>query len=242
MNRAADLHPLYRRRSLKRPLRLASLYSGGKDSNYALYLAQQSGFEIENLITLLPHDDSWMYHVPNIRWTRLQSQALGIPQVLQASGEGESEELAALRGVLTGCRADGIVVGAVASDYQFARINDVCAELGLFVYAPMWRKDPRRLLQEYLEAGFEIVVVGAYAEGMDETWLGRVIDEKASAEILRLADRYGLHPVGEGGEFETLVLDGPNFKSRIRILNSEKKWAGSSGSLEIREATLVAKG
>ncbi len=225
-----------------RMLKLASLYSGGKDSNYALYLAQQAGFDVGTLVTLLPQEGSWLYHVPNVRWTRLQSRALGIPQVLEAAGEGVKEELMALRRALARTETDGLVMGAVASDYQYTRVNHVCEELGLWAYSPMWRKDPSKLLLEYVEAGFQIMVVGAYAEGMDESWLGRILDEEACGEILRLSQRYGMHPVGEGGEFETLVLDGPNFAKRLDVRQAEKVWEGSSGTLQIRKARLVPKG
>jgi ABC transporter with metal-binding/Fe-S-binding domain ATP-binding protein len=222
-------------------VKVAALYSGGKDSNFALYLAQQNGLEVDRLITLLPQEESWMYHVPNIRWTSLQSRALGIPQVMEASQEGEEAELRALKQVLRKAHPDGLVVGAVASDYQYTRVNSVCEELGLWVYAPLWRKDPERLLREYVEAGFRVIIVGASAEGMDESWLGRVIDEDACEALLDLSERYGLHPVGEGGEFETLVLDGPNFRSRLEILEAEKEWKGNSGTLVISEAALVDK-
>ncbi len=107
-------------------MQLASLYSGGKDSNYALYLAQQAGFEVETLVTLLPQEGSWMYHVPNIRWTGLLAQALGIPQVQEKAGEGEEEELEALQRAVSKTEVDGLVVGAVASDYQYSRVNQVC--------------------------------------------------------------------------------------------------------------------
>ncbi|MFQ5838734.1 MAG: diphthine--ammonia ligase [Thermoplasmata archaeon] len=220
-------------------MKLGSLYSGGKDSNYALYLAQQAGLEVETLITMLPQEESWMYHVPNIRWTPLQSQALGIPQVQERSGGGVEEELEALKRALLRAEVEGLVVGAVASDYQFTRVNDVCEEMGLWVYSPMWRKDPSRLLLEYVEAGFQIMVVGVSAEGLNESWLGRIIDPEACNEILELGERYGVHPVGEGGEFETLVLDGPNFSARLEVVEAEKVWEGSSGVLRIHRATLV---
>lgn len=147
----------------------------------------------------------------------------------------------ALKKALSEVEMDGIVVGAVASDYQHSRVNQVCDELGLWAYAPLWRKDPRRLLLEYVEAGFEIIIVGVYAEGMDQSWLGRVLDIDACEEILDLGRRYGVHPVGEGGEFETLVLDGPNFASRLEIAKAEREWRGSSGTLHVKEAVLVDK-
>lgn len=226
---------------VRETVELAALYSGGKDSNYALYLAQLAGHEVVNLVTVHPEEGSWMYHVPNIRWTGLQAQALGIPQVTERAGEGEERELEALSRALARTEVEGVVVGAVASDYQHARVNKVCDALGLWVHAPLWKKDPRRLLVEYMAAGFHIVVVSVSAEGMGEEWLGRPLDQDACEDILRLSSRYGVHPVGEGGEFETVVLDGPNFSSRLEVLEAEPVWEGSSGTFRILDARLVEK-
>ncbi len=222
-------------------MKLAALYSGGKDSTYAIYLARQAGHEVVNLVTVHPAEGSWMYHVPNIRWTELQAKALGIEQLTDEAGEGEERELEALRRILARTEVEGVVVGAIASDYQYTRVNRVCESLRLWVHAPLWRKDPRRLLMEYVAAGFHIIVVGVSAEGMGKDWLGRPLDWDACEDILRLGDRYGVHPVGEGGEFETMVLDGPDFSSRLEVLKAEPLWEGSSGSLRILDARLVQK-
>lgn len=222
-------------------MNLAALYSGGKDSNYALYLAQQAGHAVETLVTLLPQEASWMYHVPNVRWTRLQAEALGIPQVVEEAGAGEVAELEALERALERAAVEGVVAGAVASDYQYARVGEVCERLGLGVYAPLWRKDPARLLTEYVEAGFAILVVAVSAEGMQADWLGRRLDAQACSDLAALHERYGVHPIGEGGEFETMVLDGPNFASRLQVRRAKKVWEGTSGVLEIEDVVLTEK-
>ncbi len=219
-------------------VRLAALFSGGKDSNYALYLAEQAGHDVDSLVTILPQEESWMYHVPNVRWSELQSKALGISQIMERAGEGEEEELAALDRALSKTRVDGLIVGAVASDYQFTRVNQVCEGRGLWVYAPMWKKDPRKLLLEYVDAGFRIMIVGVYAERLGKDWLGRELDERACSEILSLAKKHGVHPVGEGGEFETFVLDGPNYNASLEVREAEKVWRGTSGTLHIHDARL----
>lgn len=223
-------------------MRLAALYSGGKDSNYALYLAQQGGHEVKVLVTLFPQEGSWMYHVPNVRWTRLQAQALGLPQVVEEAGEGEAEELEALERALARADVEGLVAGAVASDYQYVRVNDVCESLGLRVHAPLWRKDPHALLREYVDAGLHILIVGVSAEGMDASWLGRRLDAEACEDLAEVHERHGVHPIGEGGEFETLVLDAPNFAFRLEVRRAQKVWEGTSGVLRVEDAALQTKG
>ncbi len=219
-------------------MEVAALFSGGKDSTYALYLAQQAGMEVSNLLTVLPQEASMMYQVPNVEWAGLSAEALGIPHRTVRSGEGEEAELRALRRGLEGADAKGVVVGAVASDYQFVRVHQVCEALGLWVYTPLWRKDPRALLREYADAGFFILIVAVSAEGLGPTWLGRTLDEDAINELYELQENYGVHPTGEGGEFETWVLDGPNFGARIGIREAEKRWQGTSGTYVVRKAAL----
>lgn len=219
-------------------VRLAALYSGGKDSTYALYLAQQQGHDVDPLVTVLPPEGSWMFQVPNVEWASLSAEALGLPHVQARCGEGVEAELEALRRVLEPLDVDGVVAGAVASEFQYSRVHDVCGELGLRTYAPLWRKDPARLLREYLDAGFRILVVAVAAEGLDATWLGRTLDEGAVEELLALHRRHGVHPTGEGGEFETWVLDGPNFTVPLQVQEAEVEWAGTSGVLRVRRAAL----
>ncbi len=147
----------------------------------------------------------------------------------------------ALRRVLSRADVEGVVVGAIASDYQYTRVGQICEILDLWVYSPLWRKDAVTLLREYVEAGFSVIIVSVSAEGMGERWLGRTLDGQACDEILELGRRYGVHPVGEGGEFETMVLDGPNFSSRLEVLKAEMEWQGTSGTLHLQDVRLVGK-
>ncbi len=224
-------------------MRVACLFSGGKDSTYAAYLAAQRGWEIGPLITIRPLDpESMMFHVPNLHITALQAEAMDIPLIGETAGEGETQELAAMRRAFERAHADGIVVGAIASDYQNARVNRVAHALGLPVFAPLWHQDPRRLVREYLAAGLHIVFSSVAAEGLDASWLGREWTDGAVDELLRLQESRGVHPCGEGGEFETLVLDAPFFGSRVVVASAETSWAGGAGAWLVREARLERVG
>ena len=223
-------------------MRVASLFSGGKDSTYALYFAQQRGWEVTSLVTLLPSaTDSRLYHVPNVHLAPVLSECLEIPLVQKMAGVGEAEELQALRTALGGIVADGVVMGTIASDYQRARVDAICHDLGLRTFAPLWRRDQASLMEDYLAAGFRIIVTGVAAEGLGVTWLGREIDEKAREQLLHLHKKHGLSICGEGGEYETLVVDGPNFRRRLKILESQVEWTGTSGTLNILKAEAVDK-
>lgn len=224
-------------------MRVAALFSGGKDSTYAARVAQQRSWTVDPLVVLRPEDpESRLYHTPNLDLTRLQAEAMGLPLRETPAGEGEEAELEALRRALEPLHVDGVVVGAIASDYQHRRVNRVGQGLGLRVFAPLWRQDPRELVREYGRAGMRVVFSSVAAAGLDESWLGRPWDDAAVADLLRLQESHGVHPCGEGGEFETLVLDAPWFRKALEVQAAEPVWTGSSGVWRVTRARLVPKG
>ncbi|MDK2870272.1 MAG: diphthine-ammonia ligase [Pyrococcus sp.] len=223
---------------------VAVLYSGGKDSNYALYWAIKNRFSVKFLVTMVSeNEESYMYHTINANLTDLQARALGIPLV-KGFTQGEKEkEVEDLKRVLSGLKIQGVVAGALASEYQRRRIEKVAKELGLEVYTPAWGRDAIEYIRELLSLGFKIMVVGVFAYGLDESWLGRIIDEKAIEELVTLNRKYNVHVAGEGGEFETFVLDMPLFRYRIVVDKTKKVWehCTSSGKLIIEKAHLEPK-
>jgi diphthine-ammonia ligase len=220
-------------------VRVACLFSGGKDSTYAAYVAMQRGWEIASLLTIRPADpESMMFHVPNLSVTSMQAEALGLPQIEETASPGGQGELDALRRIFRRADADGIVVGAIASDYQHSRVNRIAAETGLRVFAPLWRQDPERLVHDYLAAGMRIAFSSVSAEGFDATWLGRIWDTRTVEDLLALHRTRGVHPCGEGGEFETLVLDAPFFARPLEILEAVPEWHGTAGVWRVVRACL----
>ncbi|ASI99092.1 diphthine--ammonia ligase [Thermococcus celer] len=225
-------------------MRVAVLYSGGKDSNYALYWALREGFEVKYLVSMVSErDDSYMYHVPNIGLTELQAKAAGIPLVKGFTSGEKEREVEDLKDVLEGLNVQGVVAGALASEYQKRRVDRVAGELGLKSFAPAWHRDPVDYMREIIRL-FDVVVVGVSAYGLDESWLGRKIDEKALEELVKLHGKYGIHVAGEGGEYETFVRDAPFFRARVVFDEVEKRWdnCSYSGVLEVKGAHLEPKG
>lgn len=225
-------------------MKLAALFSGGKDSTFSIYLAKQAGHVVKYLCTVISENpDSFMYHTPNIGMTFLQSQCLGIRLVsIKSSGEKE-KEVGDLKKLLKGLEIEGVLAGAIASKYQYERVKKVCDDLSLNVVAPLWGANQEQTVKKMIEAGVEIILTAVAAEGLGEKWLGKKIDLKALKELKRLHKKYGINIAGEGGEYESLVLDCPLYKKRIEITDSEKVWDGktNSGKLIIRDAKLSEK-
>lgn len=221
-------------------MRLIALISGGKDSVCALNCALRE-HEVVQLVNVQAVEDSFLYHVPCAGLTRLISEAVDIPLVSGVSFSHE-DELTLLKTLLRGTEADGVVAGTIASNYQMSRLKKICAELELQLYTPLWNKGSERLLRA-MAGLMDIIVVQVAAYGMNESWLGRKLDKGAVDDLCVLHRKHGVHIMGEGGEYETLVVDAPIFKRRIKVMNYEKKWFSEQwrGCLEIHEFKLEDK-
>lgn len=227
-------------------MKVAVLLSGGKDSLYALWVSIHQGYEISCLITLIPESvESWIFHYPASHLTHLQAEALGIPLLTRRTGDSVDRGLRDLRRILRKAvkrfKVGSVVSGVVASDYQRTMVDMVCEELGLKSFKPLWGKCGELILDEVLEAGFKVIIVSVAAEGLSERWLGKALNPETVKELKRLASKYRFNPSGEGGEYETLVLDAPIFERRLRIKRAEKVWMGDSGYLRIEKTSLEAK-
>ena len=223
-------------------MRLAALVSGGKDSASALYRALQEGHQIINLVSLIPkRKDSWMFHYPNINLTGLFAKAARIQLVKHETSGTKEEEVEDLRNALARLDVEGVVSGAIASQYQKSRIEEVCRDLGLDSVMPLWQQDPLKLLKELVQLKFEVIIVGVYAYGFSRDWLGRRIDMDNIKALTELKRRYHISLVGEGGEYETLVLDSPYFREKIHLVETEILWEKQSGYLLVNKAILTEK-
>lgn len=223
-------------------MRVAVLATGGKDSALALYHVLQEGYTVKCLATVIPlKEDSWMFHYPNIQLVDLFAEAAGIPVVKTESSGVQDKELEDLKQLIEKLDVEGMVSGAIASSYQKSRLDELCKKLGLKSIAPLWQRDQLEILNELLKLGFEVVITGVYAHGFDVNWLGKKIDESTVEVLKKLNSMYGVSLVGEGGEYETFVLDAPFFKKKIKIVAGEKIWKGQSGQFLITKATLENK-
>ncbi|MGZ7108667.1 MAG: diphthine--ammonia ligase [Methanobacterium sp.] len=226
-------------------MQVAVLFSGGKDSTMACYEALKDGHEVKFLVSLISDNpSSYMFHVANIHVAELLAEAMSInfiQKVTKGIKEEELEDLTEILGNLKDNGVEAIYSGALHSVYQKSRIDNICDELGLKSCAPLWHRDPEEYIKEIINLGFEVIITSVSAEGLDESWLGKKIDFDVLNEIKDLNKKYGIHMAFEGGEAETLVLDGPIFKKRIKIVESETIWDRDSGYFLIKDAILVDK-
>ncbi|MEO9294451.1 MAG: diphthine--ammonia ligase [Nitrososphaera sp.] len=227
-------------------MRLAALYSGGKDSTYSILRAKELGHDIACLISMQPAaDDSMLFHYPNSWVTKYLAEAMRLPLVSGRAGarEGEEEEEAALEGAVMQAKSlygiDGIVSGGIASRFQKDAFERVCARQHLQSIAPLWGAEPEKYMRELLARKFEVVIIGVSAMGLEKEWLGKQIDAESLEKLISLSKKYGFNLAFEGGEAETLVTDCPLYERKLRIKEATTHWDGQRGMFEILEVELV---
>ena len=226
-------------------MKSAVLFSGGKDSVMALNYAINNGDDVKYLLSIKSeNDESYMFHVPNIHLTELISQAVEIPIIEVKTAGIKEEELKDLKNgfeQLKDLGIEAIYTGALFSTYQKSRIEKLADELDIKAISPYWHKDPKEYMDLVIDSGFKVIISGVFAEGLDETWLGREIDKDALVELEKISEKTYLNLAFEGGEAETLVIDGPIFKKRIEILDADIDWHHDNGNYNVLDARLVDK-
>lgn len=226
---------------------LGVLFSSGKDSTYAMHLMKNQNYKISCLISLeSSNKDSYMFHTPNISLVKSQSKCLNIPLVLQKTEGFKEDELKDLERAIIKAKEkffiEGIVTGAVYSNYQRERIENICDKLGLKIFSPLWHHEQEKLLRELLRNKFRVIISSIACDGLSEKWLGRVIDLNAVDELVKLNKKIGINVAGEGGEYESLVLDCPMFNSKIEIVEAVNKMESEfAGRFDVKKIRLVKK-
>jgi asparagine synthase (glutamine-hydrolysing) len=201
-------------------MKLGVLFSGGKDSTYSAFLAKKQGHELTCLITILSENpDSYMFQHVFEKDIKNQAEAMGLPIIFEKTKGEKEKELEdlkkAIKKAMEKFQIQGIVTGALASVYQKSRIESICEEIGLECFNPLWQKDQFELLDELIKNKFKVKIVKVAAEGLDKKWIGRILDNEALLGLRKLYEKYKINPAGEGGEFETYVLDCPLFKKEL---------------------------
>lgn len=203
-------------------MKVGVLFSGGKDSTLAAFLAKQHNHKLSCLISIISENPySFMFHTPSISKVKKQAEVMDIPLIEQKTKGKEEIELADLKKAIKKAKdkfdIEGIVTGAVESVYQASRIQKICNKLGLDVFNPLWLKDQFELLDDLIKNKFKVIISGVAAFPLDESLLGRFIDKKFLEDISDLNKKFKISPAGEGGEFESFVLDCPLFSRPLKI-------------------------
>lgn len=199
-------------------MKIGVLFSGGKDSCLALHKSIESGRKIDCLLSMIPEQaDSWMFHSPDLKLLKKQARELGIKLIMQKTKAEKEKELEDLKKLIKKSKVNEIVIGGLASNYQALRINKICSELGIKVYAPLWNYSVDKLWGELIDNRFKVIITKIASEGIPSSFLGKIIDDKLLNQLRKLSEKYKFRLDFEGGDAETSVLFMPEFKNEIKL-------------------------
>ena len=218
-----------------------ALASGGKDSILAIHLATSNGFDIKGIVTVIPEDpESMLYHTHNVFHVEEIARSIGAKWYPVEAPESEEEE--SLSTALTSLDATTLVTGGIASKYQKIRFERIGRKAGMDVHSPIWNMNQEEVLERIVKMGFDTIIISVAAYGLGEEWLGRHLDYVNVNKLLSLSQSCQFNIVGEGGEYDTLVLDAPFYTKRLEPTKVLRHWYGDRGRLEIVEMSSIDKG
>jgi len=225
-------------------MKVAVLFSGGKDSTFSIYKAKLDGHKVECVVTIFPQSyESKLLHYPNIQFTKLQSESMNIPQIsIEVDSTNPNAEVNTLEEILIKAKenfgVEGIVHGGILSEYQRKRFESISNNLGITLISPLWKKNQKEYMTNLLESKFHFMIISVTSGGLDESWLGKEITSDDLVTLENLSEKHGFNLSFEGGEAETFVTNCPLFTHPIKIEKSKKIWDGYRGRFEILEAKL----
>jgi len=226
-------------------MKVAVLFSGGKDSCFATKYCMDNGFDIVSLISVKPrNEEAYIWHYPTVELCKLSAEAMGLPIVLVRCDEiGPKIEARCLEPLLAKLKIDALVLGGVGlQETQIKEVAKVAEKFGIDVLVPHEHYTSEQLLREEIESGLEIVITEAATDGLDKDWLGRIIEKRAFDALKKLSNKHGFDVLGEGGSFNTFVTDAPFFKRRIEFVNPAIVWDEHTRSgYVVTDATLAKK-
>ncbi len=219
-------------------MKIGVLFSGGKDSMYACWLAQKEGYKISCLLSIFSENkESFMFHTPSIEQVKKQAEVMSIPLIIGKTKGKKEIELEDLKKIIKKAvqkyKIEGIVSGAIESVYQASRVQKICNKLGVECFNPLWQKNQLEYLHDLIKNKFWVIITGVFAYPLNKTLLGRKIDKKFIDDMKKLNEKYRINPAGEGGEYESFVLHCPLFYRWLKLVDFQDFGEGNSWRREI---------
>ena len=223
----------------QKPMKLAAAWSGGKDSCFACYKTMQEGYEVTQLLIMMANQNESNFHMINTQLLDAQSEAIDVPIVKKVTTHSDYEQnfIEALLQLKTK-GVEGIVTGDVydVAMHESGWLDRICKKVGLLPVRPLWHLNTNRIAIEFVNSGFKATVVRVNNKFLGLEWLGKQIDRQFLSDLPANVD-----PCGESGEFHTFVTNGPIFKNRIEILETESTTLNGHGRLEIKRFNTIPK-
>lgn len=226
-------------------MKIIASWSGGKDGCFACHKALAEGHEVSYLVNFISREFRRVsFHGTRAHLISRQAQAIGIPLVQYTVPPDMSLYEQTFKKAVSSLKRNGIE-GMVFGDIYLQEHKDwierVCGELGITPLLPLWGMAPERILSDFIEAGFEAVIVSARSDIFDKKWLGQRIDHTSLLGLKKLAEEKGLDVCGEQGEYHTLVVAGPLFRKRLQVTHGDRVQRNGYWFLDIPRCRLELK-
>ncbi len=226
-------------------MKVAILFSGGKDSVNAVALAKEKGWDIDYLLSVKPsRTDCYLFHYATVEYTKELAEIFGLKHILTGCDVADPEkEAEIIKNIVKDNPVDAVVLGGVGlQETQINSIRKALSSLGVEVFASHAEEDSLKLMNEMIKNGYEIVITEIASDGLTEEHIGLKLDAENFPKFVELSRKYGFEVLGEGGYYNTLVVDGPIFDKRLEIIDSEKVMESENvGYLKVNQVKMSKK-
>ncbi len=226
-------------------MKVAVLYSGGKDSTLAIEYCLKKGWKIEYLLSVKPsRTDCYLFHFATVEHTPKIAEILNLKHyLLRCNVADPIKEALIIRNFVKDHKVDAIVLGGVGLQLtQIKSVQDVLLPFGIEVFATHSGEDEELLMDDMVSRGYKIFITEVAADGLNEDWLGKELTKENLLELKQKSIKYGFNYLGEGGHYNSLVVDAPFFSKKLEISKFEKVMDTKySGYLTINETKIVEK-
>jgi len=226
-------------------MKVAVMFSGGKDSTFAIDYALEKGWKIDYLLSVKPtRTDCFLFHFATVEQTPELAKILGVKHILTSCNIADPEKEAEIvKNIVIKNPVDAVVLGGTGlQETQIRSIQKALLPHGIEVFAAHAGQDHDIVMKEMIKKGYKFMITQIASDGLNKDWIGRVLDEKNMNELFARSIKYGFHCGGEGGYYDTLVIDGPIFNSRLEVLESHKVMESNcEGHLIVDKLQIVKK-
>ncbi|MCZ2808624.1 MAG: diphthine--ammonia ligase [Candidatus Bathyarchaeota archaeon] len=207
-------------------MKAVGLFSGGKDSLYAIHLIEKQGVTVDHLLTLIPNLPWPSPHAENMEALKILAESMGKRlTIVDFKREGAFVE------ALKSLEVDALVAGDILVEAHVSGLQDVCSKVGLELLEPLYRRDTSEIFHEIFSLGFKALITGVNLKYLREEWLGFIISKETGAAFLSKIG--SVDPLGENGEFHTLVLECPLYAKSFKVKSVERKAAKDMAYLNV---------